>query len=137
MAKNFRDYGKDEVSHKLKETLKSLIAEDGFLLEIDASERSITHRLAIYLESLFSEWNVDCEYNRNYENNSIIPKKVLQCTKCDALGHLLLDQNGEPITNDFSVYPDIIVHERGAPNNLIAIEVKKTTRKSLNAFEIN
>lgn len=46
--------------------LKKLVDYDDHLLRVDASERSMTHRLGMYYEDLFPKWNVDCEYNRYF-----------------------------------------------------------------------
>ena len=32
---------------------------------MDANERSLTHKLAEYLQCEFPDWHVDCEYNRH------------------------------------------------------------------------
>ncbi len=58
-------YEFDEVKSRLISALFALWEKDRHLLKYDASERSITHRLAVHLEGLFPEYDVDCEYNRN------------------------------------------------------------------------
>jgi hypothetical protein len=68
------------------------------LLEINAHERSIAHKLAEYLQQQFHDWHVDCEYNRH----GIEIKKL----------------------GEARVYPDIIVHLRNTPFNLLVIELK-------------
>lgn len=45
--------------------LDRLIDKDRLLFEIDVNERSITHRLALYLQGAFPGWHVDCGYNRD------------------------------------------------------------------------
>ncbi len=50
--------------------LQRLVEHDRDLLLLDANERTITGRLGVYLQELFPEWNVDCEYNR-----------ILECVK--------------------------------------------------------
>jgi hypothetical protein len=92
-----------------------LIEKDGYLLKVDANERSITHRLAIHLESVFPEYNVDCEYNRN----GLDPKKLIKFKK-------EIDPDD---TNGKTVYPDIIIHHRGENSNFIVIEAKKISNK--------
>ena len=52
-------------AQNLEIALSELIERDSFLFEADANERSITHKLAEYLQAQFQDWNVDCEYNRN------------------------------------------------------------------------
>ena len=58
----------EAVSHALSE----LLFIDHDLLGIDANERSITFRFAMYLQQCFPGWTVDCEYNRD----SIEPKRL-------------------------------------------------------------
>ncbi len=83
---------------------------DHELLEIDANERSITHKLAEHLQHQFPAWHVDCEYNR--------------------IGHVTkrLNLNGQSRpdeTEATTVFPDIIVHQRLTNENLLVVEVKK------------
>ncbi|WP_321529022.1 hypothetical protein [Sedimenticola selenatireducens] len=94
-------------------SLQRLLDEDAHLLEVDANERSLTHRVGIYLQNEFAQWNVDCEYNRdNHE-----PKELYL-------------EGGNPDAYDVNaqtVYPDIIVHERGTNRNYLVIEFKKAS----------
>ena len=102
--------GKDIRKH-IESAYQMLIKKDGYLLIVDANERSITHRLAIYLESEFPEYDVDCEYNRNgFDSKRIISYKKE------------IDSDD---TNGVTVYPDIIIHHRGTRDNFIVIEAKK------------
>lgn len=97
-----------EVNERLKDALHLLCTQDGHLLDVDASERPITHRLGLYLQDKFWEWDVDCEYNREGHD-----------TKAVGLDESLFDR-------DSAVYPDIIIHKRGYEGpNLLVIEVKK------------
>jgi hypothetical protein len=89
---------------------------DRYLLEVDANERSISHRLALYLEDEFPGWHVDCEYNRDGHD----PKR-LQLEPDTVLSD---DDQGK------TVFPDIIVHKRGQVQNLLAIEIKKDSGES-------
>ncbi len=108
---------RDVAEHVLR-SLQRLLAEDVYLFEADANERSISHRLALYLEEEFPGWNVDCEYNRNGHE----PKR--------------LQLNPEEIQSDdeqgTTVYPDIIVHRRGQSENHLVIEIKKRNGGSCN-----
>ena len=85
-------------------------ARETFLLEKDAGERALAHRLAVHLESRFLGWDVDCEYNRLGERRLLLPKATIVSTD-DDIGK--------------SVYPDIVVHRRTVPENLLAIEIRK------------
>jgi len=49
---------------KVANAISCLLEIDSYLLEIDVNERTITHRLAMYLQEEFEDWDVDCEYNR-------------------------------------------------------------------------
>ncbi len=103
----------DSVEEKLRDAIAQLRARDQFLLENDVNERSIAHKLAEYLQIRFPEWHVDCEYNRNHN----LVKKL----------------NAEPPdpsasdTQGRTVYPDIVVHRRNTDENLLVIEIKKST----------
>ena len=82
------------------------------LLEKDLGERTLTHRLAVHLEKQFPGWEVDCDYNRLGERRLRLPHGSIISTD-DELGK--------------SIYPDIVVHQREIPNNLLAIEVRKAS----------
>jgi len=112
-------YTKDELERIVKISLKKLRSLDKKLLEIKVNERTITHKLAVYLQQSFPEFNVDCEYNRD------------ECNEFDDLVKKL-----ELPTNNVSwddteaktVFPDIIIHNRGTQEkNLLVIEVKKSS----------
>ena len=113
---------RDDVRQRLDAAVARLIEIDVYLLQADVNERSITHRLAMYLQEEFPEWHVDCEYNRDGHE----------------LKQLALD-DADPSW----VYPDIIVHVRGSADNLLVIEAKKTNssvrvdrdRQKLDAFQ--
>jgi hypothetical protein len=98
--------------NKVVSALQEFYARETHLLEKDLGERTLTHRLAVHLEKQFAGWDVDCDYNRLGERTLRLPKATIVSTD-DALGK--------------SVYPDIIVHQRGIPNNLLAIEVRKAS----------
>ena len=99
----------------LVKAISEFLLKECFLLKNNLNERSITHKLAEYIQKYFSDYNVDCEYNRNMadiKKIELISQKNISET--DAEG------------NTVSVYPDIIIHKRGSnDSNLIVIEVKK------------
>jgi hypothetical protein len=104
----------DDVQDAVRKSIEALFYNDGILLAINASEQSICHRLARHIENSFAQWDVDCEYNRDGHD---YPKLV------NDLRSLIFDL-------DDSVFPDIVVHKRtlpGGQNNLLVVEVKKTT----------
>jgi hypothetical protein len=103
-----------------------LLSNDRHLLEIDASERAISHRLGMYLANEFDRWDVDCEYNRMGRD---IRKKCLNTYKellqAEGLQLKVQEQRAR-------IYPDIIVHRRGIEGreaNLLAVEIKKSSNK--------
>lgn len=86
----------------------------------------MTHKYAEHLQKEFTDWNVDCEYNRNGKAT-----KELRFS----LGKVPSDD-----LHAQTVYPDIIVHCRGKQLNLLVIEAKKLgnntgkDREKLEAF---
>ncbi len=115
------------IKDKVRNAIQRLLDRDRFLLEKEVNERSISHRLAMYLQNEFGdEWDVDCEYNRNHD----ITKKLTIHPKRVQIND----------TNATTVYPDIIVHRRGThDNNLLVIEMKKLTnlREEAKEFDLN
>ena len=96
--------------NKVVTALQEFYARETFLLDKDLGERTLTHRLAVHCEKQFSGWEVDCDFNRLGERTLRLPHGTIVSTD-DHLGK--------------SVYPDIVVHQREIPNNLLAIEVRK------------
>ena len=95
---------RSDVEERVIRAVNMLFARDADLLRREASEWSVTHRLAVYIEDEFPGWNVDCEFNRQGPGAD---KKRRD-------------------TGD-GVRPDIIVHHRGhsePTHNLLVIEVK-------------
>lgn len=118
--KNLTD--SDEEFKKLKDavnnSLQRFMDEDGTLIDVNSSERSMTHALAVQFtkETFFNDWHIDCEYNRNGQR---VPKTLdipkAKCEKCNA---------GDSCSHN--VFPDIIIHKRGKEGpNLLVIEAKK------------
>lgn len=97
---------------KVVSALGEFYARETYLLEQDLGERTLTHRLAVHLERQFEGWDVDCDYDRLGERTLRLPKGSIVSTD-DHLGK--------------SVYPDIVVHRRAVPENLLAVEVRKAS----------
>lgn len=110
----------EEVKDAVRQALRKFYLNDSFLFHNNAHERTLTFRLGIYLQELFSAWNVDCEYNKNIatvEGNKLLSAKCnnlqrLNCGKCTT-------------RKKCNVFPDIIIHRRGTSENLLVIEAKK------------
>jgi len=96
--------------NKVVAALREFYAHETFLFVKDLGERTLTHRLAVYLEKQFAGWQVDCDYDRLGERTLRLPHGTIVSTD-DHLGK--------------SVFPDIVVHQREIPNNLLAVEVRK------------
>lgn len=106
--------------------IKTLLANDIFLITNNVNERSITHKLATYLNIELNknkkEWDIDCEYN-------IMSKKVIEKDFITKKLNLRIDQINNNDVSAKTVYPDIIIHRRDSDkNNLLAIEVKKSKK---------
>src|SRR4051812_41886034 len=66
------------VERSLLAAVDQVRSYDFALLEDSTGERSIAHRLAVYLEREFDGWHVDCEFNRQGEENERGTKRVAQ-----------------------------------------------------------
>ncbi len=97
--------------NKVVAALHEFYARETFLLEKDLGERTLTHRLAVHVEHQFPGWETDCDYDRLGDRTLRLPHGTIVSTD-DHLGK--------------SVYPDIVVHQRAIPNNLLAVEVRKS-----------
>jgi len=94
-----------DLKSKVQQAINLFYAYDSNLLTQDASEWSMAHRLAVYLEHEIAEWNVDCEYNRQG-----------------------LSKDPKSMADGPNVRPDIILHHRGRvemDHNLLVVELKK------------
>jgi len=114
---------KEIVQDKLNSAIERLMYLDSYLLKMDTSERSITHKLAIYIQEEFKNWDVDCEYNR-VPHETTLKKTIRRAYK------KRLDDDMKKL-----VYPDIIVHHRGTDDNLLVIEFKKSTSTTDDDFD--
>ncbi len=117
-----------DVKQRVIAAVVNLYRQDWELFHINANERSITHKLAEYLQREFPNWNVDCEYNRRGRDIKKLSLEFCEEIKPD-------DVEAK------TVFPDIIVHQRRIQQNLLVVEVQKvgglqTTRdkEKLKAF---
>lgn len=124
-------YTRPEVESILLKAIRKLQERDNIFLDeaFDINERSVTHRLGMYLAELFPDEDVDCEYNRQYNDDSdeYIAKNV----------ELSVIENGLTLkdTEAKTVYPDIIVHRRNTSRNLLAVEVKMAWKSGKGQFD--
>ena len=113
-------YATTELLTKVENALREFFREDRKLLCIDANERSITHKLAEHLQHQFKSkgLNVDCEYNRHGDDRNDVKRLYCDCLP----SHVPINSPHAP-----TIYPDIVVHERGSDDkNALVIEVKKS-----------
>lgn len=131
---------KYQIKRRINIAIDTLRVNDNYLLKNDVNERSITHRLAIYLENTFGkEYDVDCEYNKNCMHSTdrktidILYRDLMRYSNSTRIQEMNLreDEWAEKF-----VYPDIIVHKRGENNsNLLIIEVKKSSNQEGSEFD--
>jgi hypothetical protein len=120
----------EEVKVIINKSIDELFIKDKELLirSYNIHERTIAHRLAIYIEQYFSktDYSIDVEYNRmrdNYGDNDV----------GNLMGKRLnWEDSGE--SSSF-VYPDIIVHKRDKSYNLIEIEIKMAWKNRERHFD--
>ncbi|MCE9519745.1 MAG: hypothetical protein K8R87_09370 [Verrucomicrobia bacterium] len=94
---------------KVLRAFRQFMSRDHYLLSVQANERSLTHRLAIYIEQEFPDFNVDCEFQKYGRESKILQR----FKKSDA-------------PNSGLAYPDVIVHHRGTDDNFIVLEAKNS-----------
>jgi hypothetical protein len=99
------------VLNRVIAALHAFYEHEAFLLEKEAGERALTHRLAVHVEAQFRGWEIDCEYDRLGDRTLRLPRGTIVSTD----DHLAK-----------SIYPDIVVHQRAIPNNLLAVEMRKS-----------
>lgn len=146
-------YTDSQLVENLHKAINAFRAEGGFLMGKPASkgisaiqrasERSITHRIALHLQKEFENHDVDCEYNRNMERSkeiNILFDELTETKKLEVRDRIIKKELKRGVTLEvaqliadavveetikFKTYPDIIVHKRlDLHNDLIVIEVK-------------
>lgn len=102
----------DDIRVKLSRAVQQTLNDDWDLIALGAHEQSIAHRIAVHLEPLFPGFHIDCEYNRNKYATKVFVGEFGQKPK--------------------AMRPDIIVHRRNTPENVLALEMKANanTKKS-------
>ena len=95
------------------EAVLALLA-DKELAYADPSERAIVHRLAVLLEGKFPGWSLGVEWNRRED---VVKKLAHGATEDDLI-------------REGTIVPDLIVHRVGKRENLLVVEVKKSSNKN-------
>ncbi len=87
----------------LEAAVREALTRDWDLVANGCHEQAISHRIAVYLEKYFPEFSTDCEYNRReFKSKSFT------------------NAHGK----EQEMRPDIVVHHRINPVNILAVEVK-------------
>jgi len=96
---------------KISIAVKEFYENDSVLTTLN-TERPIVHRIALYLEPLFKESNIDCDYNRYGSRTKALEQ--------------IHERNPNRSTD--MIYPDIVIHRRLSEerDNAAVIEVKST-----------
>jgi hypothetical protein len=102
-----------EVAKLVELAVGQLIQEQAELLDLDVTERALSHHLANYLAALLpAGYDVDVEYNRHGES----PKRL----------QLPVREAADMELRSTTVFPDILVHKRNTDDdNLLVLELKK------------
>ena len=103
----------DDVEAKIHQAINELLKQDNPLLQFDVNERTLSHQLAIHIKKEFPDWDVDCEYNRNHDDIKRLKLPRKKVASDDTFAQ--------------TVFPDIIVHRLGTDENLVLIEIKKSS----------
>ena len=109
------------------------LKEEKEIIEIDINERTLSARLMFHLQTILLEdklyrekyktYSVDCEYNRINEYKIKTLKRY---------ENFEIDDNSDKIRK---IFPDIILHKRKEEDNLIVIEMKKSTSNNKDCKE--
>ena len=119
-----------DIFEKAKE---KFLKEEKEIIEINVNERTLSARLMFHLQTLLLEdelyrekyktYSVDCEYNRINEDKIKTLKRY---------ENFEIDDNSDKIRK---IFPDIILHKRKEEDNLIVIEMKKSTSNNIDCKE--
>lgn len=105
---------RSEVTSLLTKALSRIIEEEPELLDLDVTERALSHHLARIISELLpsNSLDVDVEYNRHGGD----PKRL----------QLPERETSDRDLRARTVFPDIVVHRRNTDEeNLLVVEVKK------------
>ena len=128
----------EQIEAKVLESIEQLYTYDFSLIKNNLNERTITHKLAEYLQKRFAEYNVDCEYNRDVTQSENHAKTIdIEKALRDELNNCKSDNKVELIQKEVSTYPDIIIHRRESNDcNILIIEAKKSNNNIDKSFDL-
>ena len=130
----------------LEQSVDLVYQNDKYLIKHSVHEQDISHRIAFYFENLLGNYawftqkgySVDVEYNKNFDDSKRVYDK---CINCELENCYIKKSNYNNRKYSEICRPDIILHKRGENNNscedynnILVIEVKKTTPNSKEDF---
>lgn len=135
-----------EIIKILKQSVKMLYKNDNYLIQHSVHEQDLSHRIAFYFENILKNYNwfikngynIDVEYNRNFEDSKRV---YCNCQNCSENFCYIKKKHFNINDYNSNCKPDIILHKRGKnnntikdKNNLIVIEMKKDKEKYKDDF---
>jgi len=110
----------EEILANIESAIKVFYKNDIKILKRNLTERMISAKLAEYLSLFFNEYDVDPEYNGDFDKPN--DRKAL-----DIARNRMIEIGRNPNEKDnYKLVPDIIIHTRETnDDNLVVIEVKK------------
>ena len=122
-----------ELMNIFEKAKEKFLKDEKEIIRIDINERTLSARLMFHLQILLLEnesyketykpYSVDCEYNRMNEYKIKALKRY---------ENFEIDDNSDKIRK---IFPDIILHKRKEEDNLIVIEMKKSTSNNKDCKE--
>jgi hypothetical protein len=122
------------IKEVISKSLDKLYLNDSLLLnpKYDLNERSVSHKLAEYLNQVIKEkkheYDVDIEYNRmavNYDNKLIDFGNIVSKS---------INYEMHPDKERY-VYPDIVIHKRNENINICIFEIKMSWKNNLKQLD--
>ena len=123
----------DEIQSRVAIAIENFKTNEIFLLQHGLQERNIAPNFANSLKLEFPDWNVDSEYDKIIDSagEEVFKKAAPMMMRRDSGKIIQLDE-----LELVQVIPDIIIHQRGGKENLLAIEVKLSDNRREIAFDI-
>ncbi len=118
----------ENLAELIRQAVAAFMDERPSLLELNVHEQSISHRIAVHLERLLDdeELNVDCEYNKNLGEPKRIEIDGLDARLRQICGCHICRNMADEIERERRFRPDIIAHLRNSnEHNTVAIEIKR------------
>ncbi|BDP40284.1 hypothetical protein DAETH_02530 [Deinococcus aetherius] len=120
------------ILERFQRALAELWAFDRVLIERRLGQKTVTHRLAVYLERQFPGFHTDCEYSRNsrVDEDTYDFPSMSRPRQRDLRRNLVRQGLSEGEAEDAAhtvthAYPDIIVHYREENHlNLLVVETR-------------